>query len=285
MSNVVHHVDDVPAVNAHAHVIARDMPVAPDAWTRPEYDFTVEHYLAELDAHGVAHGVLSGLSISGFNNAYTLAAVRGRERLRATVIVPPDVDRATLATMRDDGAVGIRFQLARAAVLPDLAGHAYRDLARHVRDLGWHVHIAIEGPRLPPLLAALEGWDVPIVIDHFAHPDPGDPLGCPGLAAAVAAVQRGRTWIKLAAGFRLAGTDSWREPSLNGSLDIAARVAAHLLHEASPERLLWGSDCPFVGYEGRMTFASALAQFRQWVPDPRDRRAMSDAARNFYFAA
>jgi predicted TIM-barrel fold metal-dependent hydrolase len=276
--------EDVPAVDAHAHVFARDMPLAPDAWTRPEYDFTVEDYLAELDAHGIAFGVLSGLSISGFNNEYTLAAVRGRERLRATVIVPPDIDRATLAAMRDDGAVGIRFQLARAPVLPDLAGDAYRNLARHVRDLGWHVHIAVEGLRLPPLLAALEGWEVPIVIDHFGHPDPDDPLGCDGLAAALAAVQRGSTWIKLAAGFRLAGTDSWREPSLDRSLAIAAQVAAYLLREASPERLLWGSDCPFVGYEGRVRFGDALAQLRQWVPDPRDRRAMSDAAFRFYFA-
>jgi predicted TIM-barrel fold metal-dependent hydrolase len=155
---------------------------------------------------------------------------------------------------------------------------------RRVRDLGWHVHISIEGPRLPPLLAALEEAGVPIVIDHFGHPDPDAPLACPGLIAALAAVQRGTTWIKLSGGFRLAGTDSWRLESIAPSLAIAADVAAMLLREAGPERLFWGSDCPFVGYEGRVSFADALAQFRVWVPDPRDRRTMSDAALRFYFS-
>ncbi|MGI4879638.1 MAG: amidohydrolase family protein, partial [Janthinobacterium lividum] len=102
--------------------------------------------------------------------------------------------------------------------------------------------------------------------------------------AALEAVQRGRTWIKLSGGFRLASPESWREPDISGSEAIAASVAAELLARAGPDRLLWGSDAPFVGYEGRMTYARALAQLDTWVPDPATRRALSDSALRFYFA-
>uniref|UniRef100_B0T8Y5 Amidohydrolase 2 n=1 Tax=Caulobacter sp. (strain K31) TaxID=366602 RepID=B0T8Y5_CAUSK len=273
-----------PIVDCHAHVFTRDLPLTADSWTAPAYDYTPHDYLAELDRHGVHFGVLSGLSISGFYNDYTIAAARLGSRLRATAIVAPDTDPYTLRRMRDDGVVGVRFQLVRRDVLPDFTDEAHRLLLRRVRDLDWHVHVALEGERLPPVLAALESSGVRIVLDHFAHPEPAQGVACAGFQAAMAAVQRGRTWIKLSAGFRLAGPDSWREPDISGAEAIAETVASHLLARAGPERLLWGSDAPFVGYEGRMTYDRALAQLERWAPDLATRRALSDTALRFYFA-
>ncbi len=275
---------DAPIVDCHAHVFTRDLPLQADAWTAPDYDYTPHDYLAALDAGGVHFGVLSGLSISGFYNDYTIAAARHSRRLRATAIVAPDTDPYTLQRMSDDGVVGIRFQLVRRAELPDFADAAHRVLLRRVRDLGWHVHVAVEGERLPPVLAALEASGVRIVLDHFAHPEPRAGVRCTGFRAAINAVQRGRTWIKLSAGFRLAGPESWREPDMGASETIAAAAAADLLAYAGTERLLWGSDAPFVGYEGRMTYDRALALLREWAPDPATRRALSDTALRFYFA-
>lgn len=273
-----------PIVDCHAHVFTRDLPLVEGAWMAPDYDYTPEDYLAELDRHGVHFGVLSGLSISGYYNDYTIAAARSSRRLRATAIVPPDADAHMLRNMRDDGVVGIRFQLARQEALPDLGDEAHRRLLRRVRDLDWHVHVAIEGARLPPVLAALEVSGVKIVLDHFAHPEPDQGIACEGFRAALEAVQRGRTWIKLSGGFRLAGTDAWREPDITGAEAIAQGVATELMSRIGPERLLWGSDAPFVGYEGRMGYDRALAQLRRWVPDPAQRRALSDTALRFYFA-
>ena len=275
---------DAPIVDCHAHVFARDLPLAADAWMAPDYDYTPHDYLAALDAHGVHFGVLSGLSISGYYNDYTIAAARLSPRLRATAIVAADTDPYTLRQMRDDGVVGIRFQLVRRAALPDFADAEHRLLLRRVRDLDWHVHVAVEGARLPPVLAALEASGVRIVLDHFAHPEPAAGVACAGYRAALDAVQRGNTWIKLSGGFRLAGPESWREPDFAPSEAIAETVAADLLARAGPERLLWGSDAPFVGYEGRMTYARAVAQLQRWAPDPATRRALSDTALRFYFA-
>lgn len=276
-------IDHAPIVDCHAHVFERDLPLADDAWAAPHYAYTARDYLAELDAHGVHFGVLSGLSISGTYNDYTIAAARSSGRLRATAIVAPDVDRYTLERMRDDGIVGLRFQLVRRAALPDFTDAAHRTLLRRVRDLDWHVHVAIEGARLPPVLAALEQSGVKIVLDHFAHPEPDQGIACGGFQAALDAVQRGQAWIKLSGGFRLAGPDSWRTPDIAPSEEIAATAAAELLARVGPERLLWGSDAPFVGYEGRMSYARALDQLQRWAPDPATRRALSDTALRFYF--
>ncbi len=277
---------DAPIVDCHAHIFDSDMPTSSDAWTSIDYAFTAEDFLATLDAHGVHFGVVSGFSISGHYNDYMISELRRHRRLRGTVIVAPTTDRYTLDRMRDDGVVGIRLQLARRTSLPDFRSDEYRLLFRRVRDLGWHVHVAIEGPLLRQVLDALNEAKVDIVIDHFGHPDPASPLECDGFAALLESVDAGRTWVKMSGGFRLLGPSAWQEgPEGDARADmIASQVAAELLRTIGPDRLLWGSDCPFVGYEGRISYGYALDRFRSWVPDPQLRVAISRTALKFYFS-
>ena len=49
-----------PVVDAHAHIFTGGMPYAAGAWTRPDYDFTAEQFLATLDEQGVAFGAHRG---------------------------------------------------------------------------------------------------------------------------------------------------------------------------------------------------------------------------------
>lgn len=271
-----------PLVDCHAHIFERGLPLIPTAWMEPGYDFTATDYLAMLDAHGVRYGVLSALSITGHYNDYTLAATRAHKRLRATVLAAPDMAGDHLRALAADGIVGLRLQLARAPLLPDLREGGWRATLRHVRDLDWHVHVAIEGDRLPPILAALEESGVKMVIDHFGHPTPENMANCPGLAAMLASVQRGRCWVKLSGGFRLAGPESWKDSGI-ALWDHADRIVPVLVDRIGADRLLWGSDAPFVGYEGRLSYADALERFRRWVPDPAMRGAISETALKFYF--
>lgn len=275
---------DAPFVDSHAHIFLQDMPLSSEAWTQIDYGFTAEDLLALMDAHGVHFAVISGLSISGFYNDYMIRALRRYRRLRGTAIVPPETDLYALERMNADGIVGIRLQLARQEQLPDLRGDAYRMLFRRVRDLGWHVHVAIEGPCLRAVLEPLLETGVNIVVDHFGHPDPADPLGCDGQRAMLEAVDRGHTWVKMSGGFRLPGTDAWRTDP-DGDIDsIAQLVAGSLLGRVGPDRLLWGSDAPFVGYERRVTYGRVLASFRDWVPDPLMRAEISRTALRLYFS-
>jgi predicted TIM-barrel fold metal-dependent hydrolase len=259
------------------------MPAAAGAWIRPDYDFTGADLTAAMDAHGVHFSVVSGLSISGYYNDYMIGELRANRRLRGTAIVPPTVDRYTLERMQADGIVGIRLQLARRDSLEDFRSDDYRLLFRRVRDLGWHVQVAIEGQQLPPVLEALLESGANLVIDHFGHPDPADPLNCPGFRAMVEAAQTGRCWIKLSGGFRLAGPGAWQDPE--GDLEQTAQtVAGALLARVGTDRLLWGSDAPFVGYEKRLAYADVLRTYRAWVPDAGHRGEIDRTALKLYFA-
>lgn len=275
---------DAPVVDSHAHIFTRDLPIATDAWTRPDYGYSAEQYLATLDEFGIHFGVLSGISISGHYNDYMIEQLRRHKRLRGTVIIAPDTERYILDRMKDDGIVGVRFQFTRRSSLPDLRSEEYQLLLRRIRDLDWHVHIALEGRFTPDYLAQLEAAGVKIVIDHFGHPEPQDSVNCKGFQAILRATQRGRTWVKLSSAFRLHRTEGVG-PAHDARGEIfGAQLADVLLREAGPERLLWGSDCPFVGWEATMSYADTLRAFASFVPSARARRTISDTALKLYFS-
>jgi predicted TIM-barrel fold metal-dependent hydrolase len=275
---------DPPVVDAHAHIFTPDMPLADSAWMKPAYAYTAEDYLKDLDAHGVHFGVIAGISIYGQYNDYMIEALRRHRRLRGTVNVPPTIDRYTLERMKADGVVGVRLQLSRRRQLPDLGGEDYRLLLRRVTDLDWHVHLALEGAQMPAVLPALEASGVRVVLDHFAHPDPSQGIGNAGFEAVLRSVQKGRTWVKLSAGYRLTWLSTREGAPDPRAMELARDAAAKLLREAGPERLVWGSDAPFVGHEQSLTYADTLAHFAEWVPDAGARRRMMDTALRLYFS-
>ncbi|MEI9965661.1 MAG: amidohydrolase family protein [Caulobacteraceae bacterium] len=138
-----------PLVDAHAHVWDLSTPYAKDAWTRLDYAFPVEDYLACLDRNGIGYGVIAAASLFGAYSDYTLEALRGRKRLRATINVEPTVELSTLRAMRDAGVVGVRLQWFNIDPLPDLRRADWRTLLMRLRDLDMHVHVNIEAAGWP----------------------------------------------------------------------------------------------------------------------------------------
>jgi predicted TIM-barrel fold metal-dependent hydrolase len=248
------------------------MPLAATAWHKPPADATIEEYIATLDRHGVRHAVLAAASLFDDYNEYSLEATRRHRRLRTTVIVKPTIDPYVMRMMKDDGAVGVRFQWRHVKELPDITTPEYRKFLRRVRDLDWHVHINQEAGLLAGPVATLQAAGVKLVIDHFGHPARGEGVAGEGFQAVLRAVDNGRTWIKLSAGYRLE------------SPQVAQDCARALLAHAGPERLLWGSDWPFAGFENAMRYEDAVAGFRQWVPDAHLRRIIGgETAYRLYF--
>lgn len=260
-----------PLIDCHAHAYIRGMPLADDAWHRPQADASIEDYLETLKTAGVRYGVLAAASLFGDYNDYSIAACRRHPNIRATVIVDPSISRQALEAMKADGAVGIRLQLMGRPRKPDLAAPDYQRLLASVRDLDWHVELHDYGRELAPVIAAIEAAGVKLVIDHF-----GRPLGCDkhdvrAFETILAAVSRGRTWVKVSADFRL------KPPAL------AHALMPELLAGAGAERLLWGSDWPFAGFEGSMTYSAALDSYFHLAADPKVRRAIDETGLEFYF--
>lgn len=264
-----------PLIDCHAHVWGNGMPFVSTAWTRPTYAYSVEDWLADLDVHGVRYGVIAAASLFGTYNDYTIRALRRHERLRGTAIVDPDIDRYALAAMRADGIVGIRFQWFMLDPLPDIDSDDFRRLFARLRDLGMHIHLNIEGARLPDLARRLAETGIKLVIDHFGWHDPGPRLAAPSYEAMLALLEKPNVWVKVTSGFR---HPSQKLPDWN----IHAEYTHDLVARVGPEKLLWGSDAPFVGHEDAATYATAIDMWNLCVPDEA-RAAIGENGYRFYF--
>lgn len=260
-----------PAVDAHAHVFTRAMPFAANAHSRPDYEYRVEQWLADLDQHGIGYGVIAAASLFDDANAYTLAALGShRDRLRGTVIVPPQTATAELRDLAERGVVGVRLTWRRIDELPDLSSEPWRGFLKRLADSGLHVELLSRSLSLPHLLPALAATGVDLVVDHFGVPSRDPAEREQGTAALLRALDTGRTWVKLSAGFRMASA-------------IASEVTQRLLSHSGPSRLLWGSDAPFVNHERDVSFADTIAFYRNLVPDPVVREGIDRTALNLYF--
>ena len=181
-------------------------------------------------------------------------------RLRATAIADPNADIYQLEQMKRDGFVGIRFVFSVTDDPPDLTSDEYRRLLRRVADLDWHVHLTEKPHRMAATIAAVQQSGAKLVIDHLGHLDTPEGVNGDGFKSILAAVERGRTWVKLSGGFRFS------PPS------AAAQYAEALLRHAVRERLVWGSDWPFAAHEDTVTYAGTIATLHEWVSDPAARR-------------
>lgn len=252
----------ITAIDSHAHVFARGLPLAATRRHAPDYEATLAEYLALLDAHGVSHGALVQPSFLGTDNGFLIDALRAAPaRLRGVAVVDPQVDDATLQTMAEAGVVGIRLNIV-GMPLPDLSGPAWRRLFARVQALGWHVELHRESRDLALAAQPLLDAGCVLVVDHFGRPASA-PADDEGFAWLLGAADCGRIWVKLSAAYR-----NWP-----AATDASAHNAAQaLLKVFGPERLMWGSDWPHTQHREIADYTTAHAALAGWVPDAAARR-------------
>jgi len=258
-------------IDAHVHVFTTDMPLIDNPRHAPKYSFTHEQLIATLDQNGIDRAVIAAASPWGDYNDYMLEALRVHpKRLRATAILKPTVDRFALEAMGREGFVGVRLPFISLPKLPDITTFDYRALFRRLADLDWHVHPHVDGEDLPKILPTLEASGVKIVVDHLGRPDPKTGVNSDGFKALLRSIDKGRTWVKVSAGYRLGPQ--------------AVAYARELVRVAGPDRLVWASDCPFVGHENQFSYGSTMDWLTECVPDAAAREKVFGAtALKLYF--
>jgi predicted TIM-barrel fold metal-dependent hydrolase len=108
------------------------------------------------------------------------------------------------------------------------------------------------------------------VVDHLGRPDPKSGINSEGFKALLRSIDKGRTWVKVSGGYRL-GPE-------------AKPYARELLRVAGPDRLVWASDCPFVGHEGKFAYQATIDWLIDAIPDATARAKIFGAtARELYF--
>jgi predicted TIM-barrel fold metal-dependent hydrolase len=253
----------VTAIDCHAHVFRRDLPM-PDRRRAPAgYDATVEDYLHALDTHGMSHGVLIQPSFLGTDNSYLVAALRAHpERLKGVAVVEPDIPVDELQTLASAGVVGIRLNLIGLPT-PDFASSAWAGLLRHLRRMQWQVEVHQVAGKLEPVIDPLLAAGLNVVVDHFGRPDDRLGIDDPGFRYLLSTGRSRQVWVKLSAAYRNGG---------HGAGEATALAAVPLLKASHGlDRLVWGSDWPHTLFEKSASYTTERQLLDAWLPDLHER--------------
>ncbi|WP_323118941.1 amidohydrolase family protein [Burkholderia alba] len=269
----------ITAIDTHAHVFAHDLPLAQQRRYAPDYDAPLQAYLAQLDAHGISHGVLIQVSFLGTDNRYLLNALAAQPgRLRGVAVIDPAAtDAAQLDALARGGIVGIRLNLFNAPD-PDYRSAAWQALLPKLAALGWQVEVHCEARRLPQVVGPLLDAQLKVVVDHFGRPDPALGIDDPGFRYLLTLGPSRRVWVKLSGAYR---------NGPNGVGEAVARAATPRLKDAlGLDRLMWGSDWPHTQFERRTNYDDAYRLIHALLPDPDEQRVVlaDTPARLFGFA-
>lgn len=236
------------AVDSHAHTWNTTAGLAgPPA----DLDAGLERLLSEMEAAGVQRVLLIQPSHRGADHSYLLdAASAHRPRFKVVVLGVPSDNRATaeLGRLCDDPAVvGIRLAPLRTSHL-DWFGAGADSLWQLARARAIAICVLASPAQLSTLLCTLDRFaDVPVVIDHLGRPDLGPAATWLRVVSELASLPNAT--IKISA---LSSISAGRFP-FRESWDWVKQV----VQRVGPDRLLWGSDFPYLGQARSLSEARA----------------------------
>ena len=247
------------AVDTHAHVVGTTF-IPNRSYTPPPA--SGEQYLGMLDATGMTYGVLVQISVHGTDNDVMLKVVdENRDRLRAVAVVGPDVSDTELSRLAANNVVGLRLNTLAAG------GVGLDKLPRYnsiCREMGWHLQFLTNTHHLAEAYWSLTELTEPYVIDHMGDFDVERGLDAPDWQLMLQLMACG-AWTKLSGAFRMS-----RMPDYSDTIPFARSLVA-----AAPDRCVWGSDWPHVGFWGDMpNIGNLLDLLVDWAPDTATRDAI-----------
>ena len=251
------------ACDCHHHIYGSQYKVDPRSTLRPG-DATVEDYRQFQKRIGTSRNVVVQPSTYGTENAPTLDAVAAfGPTARAVVVVDTSVSDADLKRMHEQGARGIRFNLAQAgATTPEMI----EPLSKRINDLGWHIQINAPAKTIQDIMPILQTVPTPIVFDHLAHIPQPDGVNHPLFGQVLALIDKGKTWVKLSGAY---ADTKVGPPTYADATAVAQAYAKH-----APERVVWGSDWPHPGVrdpEPKPDDAVLFDLLLVWAPDEKVR--------------
>lgn len=270
-----------PAVDAHAHVFGGpEYPFDPGTNYVPEPSQrgTIAGFRSTLATHGLTHGLLVAAQPYGYDNRAMLDAIAASDgRMRGVALVPASITDRELDALHAGGVVGIRWNLTTYGLREFTEPGADRLLAR-LNERGWFLQVHCEHDELVPAAPIIRKSGVVLVVDHFGRPNLARGLGQPGFRTLLELGCEGTAICKLSGPFRcsLAGP-----PYADVDPYIEAAVAAF-----GHDRIVYGSDWPFVKVGERVDYGPQLACVARWFPDPAMQRRLlwDNPARLFGFA-
>jgi 2-pyrone-4,6-dicarboxylate lactonase len=235
------------ACDAHFHVFGphdRFRPTARPVYALPEATPQVAAALRRTLC--LTRGVLVQPAPYGNNPEAMLSAIADApDVLRGIAVADPGIDTGTLERWRAAGSVGF---------------DAIAVLAPRMRLVGLHAQLWARANELAGWLPHLLRANVPLVLDHMACPDPLHRSDAAAFNSILA---------------RLADSEVWAKLTICRVSEQAGHDDARAFHDAliaaAPERVVWGSDWPYVRMNPAPDAGQMLDLLHRWVPDPAQR--------------
>jgi predicted TIM-barrel fold metal-dependent hydrolase len=167
-----------------------------------------------------------------------------------------------LEQMHKEGVRGLRFVEAPSptgAPRPGSVNFSQIDgLAGRMKDLDWSINIWAKLPVIIQNLKKILDPDLPVVVEHMGMLDPSKGLHDADYQTLLSLLKENRIWVKLSF-----CRCSQQAPTYE---DLKPFFDAFI--EANEDRLIWGSDWPYVRMQGQEPDAGHLLELMtEWVGD------------------
>ncbi|KAK7744666.1 hypothetical protein SLS53_003555 [Cytospora paraplurivora] len=240
--------------DSHMHIVDPDRyPLSSTAVYRPS-PHTVSQAVAFETSIGASKLVVVQPSIYGNDNSCLLDALRALGPARARGVVAFDPDVTSLSTLQEWHRLGVRavrlnLQSTGDSMTQDemeMVLHRYADA---VRPLNWVIQLYIPLSMVKILEQIEPALGVRICIDHLGSPDLSlsrmsslDPYSLDGFGSLVRLLQRGNTYVKMSAPYRLGKGRDFIKP--------VESLAREIIRVAGRTRVVFASDWPHTRFEG-----------------------------------
>lgn len=265
-------------VDTHAHVFNTEGPFIPTARYTPSYEASLAAFLDNLDKHHIHYGVLIQPSFYGTDNSYMLEAVKqSKGRLKAVVVVSPDIDSATLQHYHQQGVCGIRLNLFGLA-MPNLLSPEWAQLINTISKLNWHIELHAPPSYLLSLLPMLQSYNIRVVIDHLGRPSQEQNLDSTEYQQFLSLLNPEQHWLKLSGLYRIASSES-------AAIAKAQKIIQELRARQMINNIVWGSDWPHTQHEHETHYEQNWALLTAVINDEQERQQIlsANALRLFNF--
>jgi predicted TIM-barrel fold metal-dependent hydrolase len=250
------------ACDCHAHICgpaAKFSYIAERLYTPP--DALLPHYRTMLAALGVERAVLVQPSVYGSDNASMLEALaHAGSGFRGVAVVEPGISDRELDALHQAGIRGVRINAVDVKTdkgVIDLDG--LKALAAKIRRLGWHMEFLLHVNEFPNLGTMFANFPIDVVFGHLGYMPTRLGAQTPGFQGLLRLMRDGKAWAKLTGPYRISA-----EPL--PYMDVTQ--FAHMLLDAAPDQLVWGTDWPHVMLRGKMPNDGDLCSLLgAWIPD------------------
>ncbi|MBO6676176.1 MAG: amidohydrolase family protein [Rhizobiales bacterium] len=239
---------NAPAIDTQVHLIDPQrfpFPEPPVGYV-PNSDEvgTLASLTQTLNLHGVEQAVLVSASVYGSDNRILIEAIdRHPDRFRTIVTATTKRELRDIAEI--SGVVGARLNLVDGKTNPN--GDA--GLAEQIVDADLILQLQAAPAMTHQLLDTMERPDAEVILDHFGRADLAKDTG--DFDNLLALSQRPNTYLKASATFRL------NHSPIPGVSDEQGQ--RQLIEAFGRERILWGSDWPFINFAGpKPTYEATL---------------------------